>query len=516
MVNAVSCSLFYCPFFLYPTPTVAPVCESAVMRVTPPRTGMPQKPRASEAWKPPAPPTTAREDLARGVCAHLIQYEEVVSRPTKRWERRLEEALACHDGFVRRVEGSAEAAALVRDARFLRHMCRRAARNAPSCARADLVLSVYGFASMRDRDTVLRLVRYALQPRVLWAAEVGDASSGKWEAVLVLDMWRWPVQFVFGGRDEFVELLEKFLVACRQSIGVVELPSWNDPSTLAALQRVQSGRLKWGNLLCDMNRAYLLQHELATMVRERERERAVLRGHTDLYFSADNMVYLLRELQATQTALEQTRNTLILARDGARSLEVALQTQTHFLERLQTHLRELSVQEGALAGIEPRIVGMRDLMTEQAARAAAVQGVANAVLAETMLRVSTSPLPAYAPESAPASAPASAPLPRDPPPPPPEALPSPPSLTDIFAPLPRDPLTAPPLGPREPTGSLTAPLAAPLAAPRPAAAPAAPGTRFLRMSPQVVMRVLPRHPTFEIFDHGMPGSGAPHDPIEVD
>lgn len=495
------------------------------MRVTLPRTAMPQKPRASETWKPPAPAVTTREDLARGVCAHLLQYEEVVSRPTKRWERRLEEALACHDGFVRRAEGAAEAAALVRDARFLRHMCRRASRGAPSCARADLVLSVYGFASMRERDTVLRLVRYALQPRVLWAAEVGEASSGKWEAMLVLDMWRWPVQFVFGGRDEFVELLEKVFTAYRQSIGVVELPSWNDPSTLAALQRVQTGRLKWGNLLCEMNRAYLLQHELAMMVRERECERAVLRGHTDLYFSADNMVYLVRELRATQTALEQTRNALVLARDGARSLEVALQAQAQFLERLQTHLRELSVQEGALAGIEPRVVGLRDSLVEQAARAVAVQGVANAVLTETMLRmpqVSPAPVSTTASGSGGVST-RMPPLPRAPPPPPPEAPPSPPlppSPPDIFASLPRDPLTAPPLGPRDPTASLagpfSGPFAAPLVAPRPAAAPAAPGTRFLRMSPQVVMRVLPRHPTFEILDHGMPGSGAAYDPIEVD
>lgn len=422
-----------------------------------------------------APSLCSNATKLKGVCAQLVHYDQVLSVPPRRCEIKMLQALVGQEAFARRTEGAAEAATLVRDVRYLRHICRRSSRSAPT----ELVLSVYGFSAVRERDVVLRLMRYALRPRVIWTAEVGGDGSGKWEALLVLDMWRWPVSFVFGNREDLVELIEKIFERCRQSIGVLELPGWTDPSTVTALQRLQTGRQKWGNLLCHMNRSYVLQHEVTLLTQQRELERARLREHTDLYFSADNMVYLVRELRAAHLALEHTRNTVVNATHGMRQLQTEMQQGGRLLAHLQSYILEGSTPPfGAeMPQAQPRMQALRQAFVRQTNVAREIESDLNRVLVETALRAPDVRLS----------------------PPPPPAFP--------------DPLTSPPLGPDR------SPLGPGQSQPGPRApAPPAP-VRFLRMGPHVTLRVMPRPPALNVGalgGVGVTGSGDSHDPIEVD
>lgn len=430
---------------------------------------MPQPPRSFASNH-----TSRKGDLAptlyteachfRGVCAHLVQYDRIVSMPPRKAEVKMLQALVGQEAFAKCAEGAAEAATLVRDVRYLRHTCRRSTRHHPN----ELVLSVYGFSKVCERDIVLRLMRYALQPRLIWAAEVGSNGSGKWEALLVLDVCRWPISFVFGEREALVEVLEKVFARCKQSIGIFELPSWTDPSTVTALQRLQAGREKWGNLLCAKNNIYLLQHEVTVLLRERENERAQVRQHTNLYFNADNMLYLLREVRAAHVALEQTRNFMARSNQSVRLLENEMQETARHIAYLQSYLLEITT---ALDGVEmpqvqPRMQALRQAFVRQMNMSREIQSDLNRALSETAL----SP-PNIEGTSA-----------RN------VEIPSPPTPAYL------DPLTSPPLGP----------------------APLAP-VRFLRMGPHVSLRVLPRPPAIHVggVQSGR-GSGDSHDPIEVD
>jgi hypothetical protein len=191
------------------------------------------------------------------------------------------------------------------------------------------------------------------------------------------------------------------------------------------------------------------------------------------------MVYLIRELRAAHLALEQTRSALGLARDGARDLEIALRAQARALEHTEAIVRGVGVDAGAdgdngLFGVQFRLQALCDSVTQQVARAVAVQGVANAVITETMLRA--------------------------------------PDVSHRPAPPPPDPLSSFPLGPE---------------APRVAVEPGGPlrAARLLRMGPHVSLRLEARPPALNvdvvgrdyIFEGGVGvSSGEVDDPIEVD
>lgn len=132
-----------------------------------------------------------------------------------------------------------------------------------------VILSLCGFCPFIDRDVFLRMVRYAFQPRLVYASEV---ANNQWEAILVLNSSKYSPQLTFDGRDQFVDHVQKFCDIFKLSICVMELPSWTDSATITAIQRIQKGLRLYGNWENAGNNELRLEFELAQEEEEEARQ----------------------------------------------------------------------------------------------------------------------------------------------------------------------------------------------------------------------------------------------------
>jgi hypothetical protein len=132
-----------------------------------------------------------------------------------------------------------------------------------------VILSLCGFCPFIDRDVFLRMVRYAFQPRLVYASEV---ANNQWEAILVLNSIKYSPQLTFDGRDQFVDHVQKFCDIFKLSICVMELLSWTDSATITAIQRIQKGLRLYGNWENAGNNELRLKFEEEEEARQAQEE----------------------------------------------------------------------------------------------------------------------------------------------------------------------------------------------------------------------------------------------------
>ena len=113
------------------------------------------------------------------------------------------------------------------------------------------------------------MVRYAFQPRLVYASEV---ANNQWEAILVLNSIKYSPQLTFDGRDQFVDHVQKFCDIFKLSICVMELLSWTDSATITAIQRIQKGLRLYGNWENAGNNELRLKFEEEEEARQAQEE----------------------------------------------------------------------------------------------------------------------------------------------------------------------------------------------------------------------------------------------------
>jgi hypothetical protein len=302
-----------------------------------------------------APPPEVETCDSQGVFSGFLKYEDFTRHPSSSWET-IQEYLIGRDIFHK--VKTIRAKMILKDARYLRAWFLKCPRHGNQSL--TIVLSLYGFGSTCVREHFMRILRYALTPRLCWAADMGN---GKWEAILYLKLFTWPMQFVFGGKDTFLESIEKFLDSFSMSIGVMELTSWTDTCTIAAMQRIQDGQYKRGNLWCNRNKSLRLEYELAVLQKRREQESRIVREQMDLDFNGNNMVYLARELHMSHLAQDQLCNALRMLSQHLSSLGGDLYRQSTRLQAIRTVASVLSLTSGL--DINEHVASLQTLVGEE-------------------------------------------------------------------------------------------------------------------------------------------------------
>ena len=70
----------------------------------------------------------------------------------------------------------------------------------------------------------------------MFASEV---HKDQWEAIYVLNFRNYSSHLTSNGREHFIDYVQHFCDLFKLSISVLELPSWTDPATVTAIQRIQ-------------------------------------------------------------------------------------------------------------------------------------------------------------------------------------------------------------------------------------------------------------------------------------
>lgn len=165
-------------------------------------------------------------------------------------------------------------------------------------------LGFWGFASVSQRNAVLRCMRYALKPRIIHFAQT---SESRFEGFVATKLY-----------DKQEERLADFCDACGYGLGFHEIDGWLDDMMISCITRVVEGTDYFGNWLSKGVRHTRFAFQRRSFeIAERQRRQHVL-SVTGMPFSPGNM--LATHYRAENTALE--------ARDLANELRAMIHNQT--------------------------------------------------------------------------------------------------------------------------------------------------------------------------------------------
>jgi hypothetical protein len=223
---------------------------------------------------------------APSLFSHMPDFSKVLSRPFTATESKMHYWFQSRDNLTPQ-----EIQALLHDIRFIRYTSKVGITHRVD--KTSVILSLCGFSSYIDRDVFLRMLRYAFQPRLIYASEI---AQHQWEAVLVLNSRKYSTQLTFNGRDQFIDHVQKFCDTFKLSICLLELLSWTDPATVTAIQRIQKGFRIWGNWENFSNYDLKLEFEMAQELKSQAMMNDAVRSITNRNFTTGNMIHLHHEL----------------------------------------------------------------------------------------------------------------------------------------------------------------------------------------------------------------------------
>ena len=245
-----------------------------------------------------------------------------------------------------------EIQSLLYDVRYIRNTNKKG--NKIKFDKKSIIISLCGFSSYIDRDVFLRMIRHAFQPRLLYASEV---ANNQWEAIMVLNYTKYSPNLTFHGRDQFVDYVQKFCDLFKLSICVLEIPSWTDPATITAIQRIQKGFRSYGNWENIGNNELRLEFELAQEYKTQSLMNEEIRRATNMEFTTGNMQHLFHELRNSRIDymhLTQTNNRLAaMISNTIRNI----QDGTRILTQQSMHIQHLHVSTYTLIQAENQMQG---------------------------------------------------------------------------------------------------------------------------------------------------------------
>ena len=230
----------------------------------------------------------------------MSDFPEVLQRPFTQAEAKCHAKLKTKIHSRRANLQPQEIQSLLQDVRYIRFAPKAGiAGITRKLGQNPVILSLCGFCPYIDRDIFICVLRYAFDPRLVHASEV---NNDQWEAILVLNPRKYSPQLTFHGRDQFVDYIQKFCDLFKHSICVSELPSWTDPATITAIQRIQRGSRVYGNWENAGNNELRLEFELSQArkkVNQMNQMNEEVRRESNLDLTADNMIDIYYELQHT-------------------------------------------------------------------------------------------------------------------------------------------------------------------------------------------------------------------------
>ncbi len=265
--------------------------------------------------------------------SHMPDFPKVLSRPFTPTESKMHYWFQSRENLMPH-----EIQCLLHDVRYIRYTSKAAITHRVD--KTSIILSLCGFCSYIDRDVFLRMMRYAFQPRLIYASEI---TQHQWEAVLILNPRKYSPQLTFNGRDQFIDHVQKFCDIFKLSICVMELVSWTDPATITAIQCIQKGFRIWGNWENFSNNDLRLEFEMAQELKSQAMMNDAVRSVTNRDFTTGNMIHLHHELQNALLDNDQLLQTNVRIANSLRSTMRYLLDVHAMLNQEATQIQHLNV-----------------------------------------------------------------------------------------------------------------------------------------------------------------------------
>lgn len=175
---------------------------------------------------------------------------------------------------------------------------RRSGRNGSPVNR---YVAVWGFGSVHSRNTFLRGLRYALQPRIIYASQKKPAElaprSNYFEGVLCF-------QPGVASIEELEALVERF----HMSIGIADLDTLMSEAMITCISRVQDGEYAFGNWQSQQNTFYRLEYARRLSQKQEREARMNMQRVTGLPLTTANMLTLYYGRQNLEIDAQLIRN----------------------------------------------------------------------------------------------------------------------------------------------------------------------------------------------------------------
>lgn len=174
----------------------------------------------------------------------------------------------------------------------------RSAKNRPP----GVYMAFWGFAEPLARNTILRGIRYALRPRLIFCSSKrdeiqGHSSNTYFEGVVLY-------QRNLATIEEIEEIFDMF----HMSIGVTDLDHFMSEAMVTCITRIEMGRYHYGNWRIEQNVYYREEHRRCCRQREDREARANLLVVTGMELNPSNMIRLFHNANNIEIDLQQHLN----------------------------------------------------------------------------------------------------------------------------------------------------------------------------------------------------------------
>ena len=281
-------------------------------------------------------------DTIRSLFSNMPDFPKVFNKPFTKTESNMQYWFKSRSNLQ-----TTEIQSLLYDVCYVRHTSKHG--NTYKLDKASVILSLCGFCSYIDRDVFLRMLRHAFQPRLMYASEV---SENQWEAIMVMNSRKYSPQLTFHGRDQFVDYIQKFCDLFKLSICVLELPSWTDPATVTAIQRIQNGFRVYGNWENTGNNELRLEFQLAQEYKSQALMNQNVMSITDMEFTTGNMLHLFHELRNAQMETARLSRTNFRLSATVNSSLRSMQDVIRRLSQQDMQMHHLNVSTYALLQVQ--------------------------------------------------------------------------------------------------------------------------------------------------------------------
>ena len=195
-----------------------------------------------------------------------------------------------------------------------------------------VVVAMFGFGNVQHRNNCLRAIRYTMNPRMIHCSQTGQMQ---WECILVLSVRESCLStFYDNATDQFIVDLDIIMDQFKLSINVLELVSWKDPSTVACVERIQNGLLKFGNWSTERNTVLRMEYELEKTVLSDAKRSQFMQEQTGRQFTIGNMLELYYERRNAELETNRFRDTFQTAMRNIAMLQHAAVTHAQQLQQL--------------------------------------------------------------------------------------------------------------------------------------------------------------------------------------
>ena len=207
-----------------------------------------------------------------------------------------------------------------------------------------VVLSLYGFCPIVQRNGLLWTLKSTLSPKLLYAS---NTKPSQWEAILVMTVRESTFQnhyhdvtetpLLANGKpgspqpvarvDAFISELQTLADLFHASATFLDLDNFQNPSTITCLHRIEQGTFVFGNLWVASNRWLLCSYQANLRRMQEAALNQNVRAVTGMDFTSGNFLSTYHNYMNAQLELTQLRTAHVAIMNHLHQFEGMVRTQ---------------------------------------------------------------------------------------------------------------------------------------------------------------------------------------------